>query len=134
MEEASELLGRPYAIQGTVVEGHRRGKSLGFPTANLDSGTHVIPAFGVYAARVDLSEKIYDGVVNIGCNPTFDNGKLSMEVHLFDFNRQIYGETIEIVFMRRIRNEISFPSLDKLVLQIQQDVQKARTILAKFPT
>ena len=134
IEEARELLGRTYVIEGTVAEGHRRGNALGFPTANLNPGTYEIPGRGVYAAQIFLFGKTYDGVVNVGCNPTFNREELSVEAHIFDFNNQIYGEQIAIAFIRRIRNEMSFPSSEELVLQIRQDVKKARTILAELST
>tara|TARA_B100000686_G_C16752480_1_gene953395 strand:+ start:169 stop:1101 length:933 start_codon:yes stop_codon:yes gene_type:complete len=131
VEMAGKLLGRPYSIQGTVSKGRRVGSALGFPTANLDFVDYVVPAKGVYASRVRVLETEYNGVVNIGVNPTFDRGRLCVEVHLFEFNKNVYGESAEIFFIRRIRSEIAFSSANALVHQIRQDVQQAKTILSE---
>lgn len=130
VEEAGELLDRPYTISGAVVKGQQRGNTLGFPTANLEPGSNVIPAQGVYAILVDINETSYRGLVNIGHNPTFGQEPLSIEAHILDFNQQVYGKEMEISFIRRIRNEIAFSSADALASQIHKDIQTAKNIFA----
>ncbi len=126
--DASRLLGRFYAIEGTVVEGFRRGATIGFPTANVQSVNEIIPQTGVYAVRVTWREQPYDGVANVGYNPTFGNDALSVEAHLFDFQADLYGETIRVAFVEKIRDERKFASVDELVSQISQDAKQARAI------
>lgn len=126
--DASRLLGRFYAIEGTVVEGFRRGATIGFPTANVQSVNEIIPQTGVYAVRVTWCEQQHDGVANVGYNPTFGNEALSVEAHLFDFEADLYGETIRVAFVQKIRDERKFASVDELTAQIAQDAEQARTI------
>ena len=128
--KAATFLGRPYSISGLVIEGHRRGRSLGFPTANVKPDKDLLPARGIYAVRVLLGGKTYGGVLNIGFNPTFSDTALSVEVYLFDFNKDIYGERLEILFIERIRDEIKFDGPAQLVEQIRRDVAKAGMILS----
>jgi riboflavin kinase/FMN adenylyltransferase len=130
VESAARLLGRPYSIEGLVVAGHRRGATLGFPTANVRSENAIVPRPGVYAVRVIWSQRAYDGVANVGYNPTFGNEALSVEAHLFDFAANLYGETIGIEFVARLRDERKFASVDELVAQIACDAQRARAIHA----
>jgi riboflavin kinase/FMN adenylyltransferase len=130
VEAAADLLGRPHAISGPVVEGRQRGNTLGFPTANLEPGEQVIPSQGVYAVLAETGGATYRGVVNIGRRPTFGREPLSVEAHLLDFNQRIYGKELEIAFIRRIRGEIAFASAEALASQILQDVQTAKSILA----
>jgi riboflavin kinase/FMN adenylyltransferase len=130
VDEAALLLGRLYSIAGTVIEGYQRGRELGFPTANVSSTYELIPGHGVYAVVVDWREQRYDGVANIGFNPTFGRTQLSIEIHLFNFSQQLYGETVEISFLKKIRDERAFPSVADLVKQIGQDVEAAHTLLA----
>jgi riboflavin kinase/FMN adenylyltransferase len=129
---ASRMLGRPYNMSGTVVKGFRRGTEIGFPTANIES-EKVIPAEGVYAIIADVEGNRYQGVINIGYNPTFGNEELSLEVHLLDFQGDIYKKTIDIHFIDRLRDEIKFDSPDKLVVQIKKDIDRAKEILAPYP-
>ena len=133
VEAASEFLGRYYSIPGPVIEGYKTGQAIGFPTANLDTSRIKIPGTGVYAVWIKLQAKIYNGVVNVGFNPTFGRDTLSVEAHIFDFDEKIYGQEIEIVFIRRIRSEINFKSADQLVEQIRKDIKTAKTILADLP-
>jgi riboflavin kinase / FMN adenylyltransferase len=127
---AATLLGRPYNLRGPVVPGKRRGAAqLGFPTANIAPEKELVPARGVYAVRVLLQGKIHDGVLNIGFNPTFAGQKQSVEVFILDFQGDIYGETLEIFFIERLRDEVRFESVDKLIAQIGRDVDRAREIL-----
>jgi len=130
VEGAKSLLGRPYWIHGQVVTGAGRGKQLGFPTANLDIHSELIPARGVYAVEVDHLEKRHRGVANLGLRPTFGKHAFCMEVHLLDFNQDLYGEELSVRFIQHIRPECSFDSADALSAQIQQDIKSAKKILA----
>ncbi len=132
VDEAALLLGRLYSIAGTVVEGYQKGRELGFPTANVRSTDELIPSRGVYAVTVDWRERRYEGVANIGFNPTFGRTQLSVEIHLFDFAQQLYGEAVEVSFVKKIRDERAFPSVADLVKQIGQDVETAHTLLATY--
>lgn len=129
VKEASRLLGGPFIILGKVIHGHSRGKSLGFPTANIEISQELYPREGVYAATVLVDGQRYDGVVNVGTNPTFGNGKLAVEVFLFEYSGDLYGKEIEVAFIDRLRDEKIFPSAEELVRQIEIDVQKAREVL-----
>jgi riboflavin kinase/FMN adenylyltransferase len=130
VDEAALLLGRLYSLSGTVVEGYRKGRELGFPTANVRSSYDLIPARGVYAVLAEWRGRRYEGVANIGYNPTFGRARLSIEIHLFDFAAQLYGEMIEVSFVKKIRDERAFPAVDDLVQQIRQDTECARVLLA----
>jgi riboflavin kinase/FMN adenylyltransferase len=134
VDEAALLLGRLYSIAGTVVEGFQKGRELGFPTANVRSTDELIPGRGVYAVVVDWRGQHYDGVANIGYNPTFGRTQLSIEIHLFNFSQQLYGETVEVSFVKKIRDERAFPSVADLVKQIGQDVEAAHALLAAHRT
>lgn len=126
---AATLLGRPYNLGGPVVPGDHRGAQLGFPTANIDPEKELVPARGVYAVRVLRQGKSHDGVLNIGFNPTFAGRKRSVEVFIFDFQKDIYGESLEILFIERIRDEVRFESIEELIAQIKRDIEQARQIL-----
>lgn len=123
VEKASALLGRDYPVIGKVIEGTRKGHDLGFPTANLDMTEELYPKPGVYAVRVKWKGHCLNGLANIGFNPTFHASTLSLEVHLLDFNQDIYGDEIQVYFVKRIRDEIRFSSVRELVLQIQKDIE-----------
>ena len=129
--EASNFLGRDYSTLGPVIAGYKTGQAIGFPTANIDTSKVQIPGTGVYAVRVVYENKAHDAVANIGFNPTFNRDRLSVEVHIFDFNQVIYNQEIEVQFIARIRSEITFKSADDLVVQINQDIEKAKEILGK---
>ncbi len=132
LNEANKLLGRNYKFTGKVVSGSTRGKLLGFPTANISTENKykMIPLKGVYAVKCQLKEDIIYGVMNIGTRPTFEeDGKLVIEVHLFDFNNDIYGEELHIELVRRIRDEVKFNSKEELIYQIEKDKKKAIQIL-----
>ncbi len=133
VEHAAELLGRPYAITGIVVRGDSRGKTLGFPTANIASKHAIIPADGVYAVKLSARDTCHDGVVNIGLRPTFDTKSLAIEVHVFDFNEDLYGEEVTIYFIKKLRQEKKFDSSDALIDQITKDVAEAKAVLAENP-
>jgi riboflavin kinase/FMN adenylyltransferase len=131
VEKASSLLGRDYLILGRVIEGARRGHTLGFPTANLEISEELYPKPGIYAAGVVWNRQSFDGVVNVGWNPTFQPrqekpGRISVEVYMLDFNKQIYGDEVQVSFKKRIRDEIRFDSPSQLIAQIKKDVQWAR--------
>jgi riboflavin kinase/FMN adenylyltransferase len=131
---AARLLGRYYAVEGMVVEGFRRGASLGFPTANVRSFNAIVPRTGVYAVRVLWQQQSYPGVANVGYNPTFGNDTLSVEAHLFDFDADLYGASIQVAFVQRIRDERKFTSIDELAAQIACDARQARAIHAERVT
>ena len=134
VEEAAKLLGRDYPIIGRVVKGSQRGHTLGFPTANLEISEELYPKAGVYAVEVIWNRQGFNGLANVGFNPTFisvqrneSQGKsLSMEVYILNFNEEIYGEEIQVNFKRRIRDEIRFDSPSQLVEQIENDIRWAK--------
>jgi riboflavin kinase/FMN adenylyltransferase len=132
VENANRLLGRYYAVEGAVIQGFQRGRTIGFPTANVDSINDIIPQTGVYAVRVAWQDQHYVGVANVGYNPTFANQTLSVEAHLFDFAADLYGESIRVEFLRKIRDERKFASVDELTAQIARDAATARAIHAGF--
>jgi riboflavin kinase/FMN adenylyltransferase len=133
VEHAAQLLGRTYTITGIVVRGDGRGKELGFPTANIAPKHSIIPSHGVYAVRLFVRDRFYDGVANIGMRPTFDKNVLTVEVHVFDFNEDIYGEDISLYFIGKIRDEKKFGSAAELIHQIRADVGIARDLLSGHP-
>jgi len=131
IKKASNLLGWPYSLEGMVVHGQKRGKSIGFPTANLvvDNQKKLIPANGVYAVKVDLNNQTFKGMMNIGYRPTFkDDSEKSMEVYIFDFSRDIYGQTLKVVFVDKIRDEQKFESKQDLIDQLYQDKKIAQKL------
>jgi riboflavin kinase / FMN adenylyltransferase len=132
LNKAAEMLGRPYTILGTVVKGDGLGKTIGFPTANLSAHSEQFPPNGVYAADAWLDGALHHGVVNLGYRPTVSEGASNrvLEIHLFDFNRDIYGQDVEVRFVQYLRPEKKFPTLDVLVRQIAADVQQARELCA----
>lgn len=124
-----EMLGRPFFLAGKVAHGHSRGENLlGIPTANLTTQQEIIPARGVYAALVRVSQGIFSAAVNVGVNPTFDDETLSIEAHILDFSEQIYDQEMEIHFIRRLRGERRFQSLDRLKEQMFKDIEKTREL------
>ena len=131
IKQASNLLGWRYSLTGLVVHGQQRGKSMGFPTANLvvDNAKKLIPANGVYAVKVEIDNQSFKGMMNIGHRPTFkDNNKKSIEVHILDFDRDIYGQTLDVVFLEKIREERSFSSKEELINQLRNDKKIAQKI------
>ncbi len=134
LDDARQMLGRPYAVAGTVVEGKKLGRTLGFPTANLTTGEAQLPPDGVWTVRALLQDgRRLDGVANLGLRPTVDGIYRSLEVHLFDFSGDLYGQELEVRFENHLRGEIKFPSLDALRIQIQRDADDARKALTKIP-
>jgi riboflavin kinase/FMN adenylyltransferase len=132
IKEANKLLGRYFQVSGTVIAGRKRGASLGFPTANIRMPPLTSPRTGVYVVEAEVDGKRYGGAANLGYNPTFGDADLSLEAHLFDFDRDIYGEPITIRFIDRLRDERRFSSPDELALQIRKDVDTAKKILAEM--
>ena len=129
--DAQKLLGRYYQIRGIVATGHNRGgRLLGFPTANITLHDELCPKTGIYAVTVECGNKQYKGVANIGYRPTFDDHEFAVEVHILDFNDDIYGHKIRINFIQRIRDEIKFSNISELSDQIKKDIVKAREILS----
>ncbi|HXX41188.1 MAG TPA: bifunctional riboflavin kinase/FAD synthetase [Chthoniobacterales bacterium] len=126
---AAEMLGRDYTILGTVICGDKLGKKFGFPTANLSAHNEQFPPNGVYVAEALLDGQLHRGVVNLGVRPTVSSEKSErvLEIHLLDFNREIYGEQLEVRFIRYLRPEEKFENVTALVEQIRRDVQKARS-------
>jgi len=127
---ARALLGRPFDLDGVVVKGDGRGRSIGFPTANVDTHGELLPASGVYAVRVRTPAGWHGGAANIGTKPTFGGSAVTVEVHLIDWSGDLYGERVRIEFLRRLRGERRFPSIDALVDQMHADVDEARAIVA----
>jgi riboflavin kinase/FMN adenylyltransferase len=133
LAKAAEMLGREYTILGTVVHGDDLGKKIGFPTANLSAHSEQFPPNGVYFAEATLEGSVYPGVVNLGYRPTVSSGKSErvLEIHLFDFDRDIYGKDVEVRFIRYLRPEQKFESVDALVRQIELDVHQARKLCVR---
>lgn len=130
MDRVTALLGRPYRLSGPVIHGFERGRTIGFPTANISvAADRAMPALGVYATRATVAGRILSGATNIGRRPTFDEGHVSIETHLIDFEGDIYGERLEIEIIARIREEKKFSGPDELVAQIAADVRTAAEML-----
>jgi len=133
VKTAASHLGRPYNVQGDIIKGMGRGAGLGFPTANIKPHKELLPATGVYAALANLEGARYQAVVNIGVNPTFGGVPLSLEVHLLDYSGgDIYGESMEIFFIDRLREECCFSGPGALIAQIKKDVKRARAMLKPY--
>jgi riboflavin kinase/FMN adenylyltransferase len=131
VDSVTTALGRPYRLTGKVVEGAKRGRSLGFPTANLGQLTQLIPSPGVYAVRARLGERSFDGMSSIGHNPTFGSQYLTVETFIFDFNENIYGQTMEVDFICQMRGMVRFEGPTKLIEQLKSDEMRARDLLKK---
>jgi len=134
VRKVAERLGHWWHIEGEVLKGDQRGRTIDFPTANLSMYNYIKPRLGVYAVRVMMGEgenlKTYQGVANVGKRPTFDKEDVNLEVHIFDFDQEIYGQTIKVELVDFIRPEQKFDGLDALKNQIAQDGEKAKKILA----
>ncbi len=131
VERAQTLLGHPYFVIAEVVHGEKRGRDLGYPTANLRLHHSVRLRHGIYAVRVRIGASWFGGVASFGTRPTFDNGAPLLEVFIFDFSDSLYGETLEVAFVHFIRDELKFESVEALVAQIKDDAAKARALLAR---
>jgi riboflavin kinase/FMN adenylyltransferase len=131
MARATRILGRPFAIEGEVVHGDKRGRTIGVPTANVRMGDYMRPAYGVFATRTRLADgRWIDGVANLGVRPMFETPEPLLEVWLFDFTGDLYGQVVETRLIERLRGEMAFDSLDALKVQIDADAQAARAVLA----
>jgi riboflavin kinase/FMN adenylyltransferase len=131
--EAAELLGFPWFVSGEVRHGEKRGRDLGFPTANLRLDPACALKHGIYAVRVGVGTQRYDGVASFGRRPTFDNGAPLLEVFLFDFSGDIYGKRIDVAILAWLRPELRFDSVDALTAQMRLDSNQARAALARHP-
>jgi riboflavin kinase / FMN adenylyltransferase len=133
IQKANELLGYEFRLVGTVVHGAHMGRTIGFPTANMDTGTPapLLPANGVYAVLVHHGANSYKGMANIGFRPTVDGKDLTFEVNLFDFDGDLYGEMLYIDFIDRVRDEKKFGGLDELTTQLKLDKVKIKEILSE---
>lgn len=132
IETANKMLTYHYSLQGKVMNGFKNGRKIGFPTANLspDDPDKIVPAHGVYAVRVHWNKQVYKGMMNIGTRPTLENGlHTSLEVHILDFDEDIYNQTIEIEFIQKIRDEQKFNGIDALIEQLNKDKQEVLAIL-----
>jgi riboflavin kinase/FMN adenylyltransferase len=132
MARATRILGRPFAIEGEVVHGDKRGRTIGVPTANVRMGDYMRPAYGVFATRTRLADgRVIDGVANLGVRPMFETPEPLLEVWLFDFSGDLYGQVVETQLIARLRGEMSFDGLDALKIQIDADARAARAALAQ---
>ncbi len=132
VKEVTKLLTRPYTISGKVIHGFGRGKSLGFPTANLRfSSQKVIPAYGVYLTKCLIKGRYHWGLTNIGTNPTFTNNRMNIETYLLDCNKDLYGQSIKISFVDLLRSEVKFDSPEALSRQMHLDKIKAQKLIYK---
>lgn len=131
VDSASQFLGRPYSLRGMVVKGDQRGRTIGFPTANLepDEKDKLVPKDGVYATRTRVGETWYSSMTNIGFRPTVDGHQHKIETHLFDFEGDLYDQIMEVAFVKPLRTEMKFASLDELKSQLAQDREMARAAL-----
>jgi riboflavin kinase / FMN adenylyltransferase len=132
-DEAAELLGYPWFVTAKVVHGDRRGRELGFPTANLRLDPDCGLRHGIYAVRVEVDGQRFDGVANFGRRPMFDTGAVLLEVFLFDFSGDLYGQTLDVAFLAWIRHELNFNTVDELVRRMDEDSRVARLALAHAP-
>ncbi|WP_420144973.1 bifunctional riboflavin kinase/FAD synthetase [Sphingobium sp.] len=131
---ATRLLTRPFTIQGMVQHGDKLGRTIGFPTANVDMGPYLRPAYGIYAVRARLDDgRMLDGAANLGIRPSFDPPKELLEPHFFDFAESLYDQRIEVQLIHYLRPEAKYDGLDPLIAQIAQDCADARQILAGTP-
>src|SRR5262245_37242057 len=133
VDEAGALLGHQYSIDGTVMRGDQRGRAIGFPTANLCTENELLPPNGVYATTARVADVVYPSVTNVGTRPTVDpSGRTTIETHVFDLDRDLYGASLRVGFVQRLRDERRFESLDLLRDQIAADCQRARVLFARL--
>jgi riboflavin kinase/FMN adenylyltransferase len=131
--DATAMLGGPWFVTGEVIHGDKRGRELGYPTANIRLDNNCALRHGIYAARVGLGAERFDGVASFGCRPTFDNGAPLLEIFLFDFKGELYGRSLDVAFIGFIRDELKFSSVDALVKQMDDDSARARAALKAAP-
>jgi riboflavin kinase / FMN adenylyltransferase len=133
VDEAGALLGHQYFIDGTVMRGDRRGRTLGFPTANLCTENELLPPHGVYATTTRIGEIVHASVTNVGTRPTVDSsGRTVVETHVFDLDRDLYGQSVRVGFVQRLRDERAFESLDALRAQIDADCRRSRMLFNRL--
>jgi riboflavin kinase/FMN adenylyltransferase len=133
VDEAGALLGHHYAIEGTIVEGARRGREIGFPTANLSTDNELVPPHGVYATALSFDGRLYPGVTNIGQRPTFGDAlATTIETHLVQESMDLYGRAVRLAFIQRLRDERKFPDIEALQEQIAADVRRARRLFDRL--
>lgn len=130
VSKAASLLGRPFEIEGRVVHGFQRGRTIGFPTINIEPKESILPKNGVYAARVEINGKLLDAVANIGARPTVNGEGILLEAHILDFNEDLYGQRLRVQLIQFIRPEKRFSSMEELKENIIMDIQQAKRILA----
>lgn len=130
VRQATSLLARPYSITGLVVHGAKRGRTIGFPTANLDRVPTLVPGVGVYAGQVEIDGRTFAAAANVGPNPTFGEDERKIEIHVIDFSDDLYGRTLTLEFLHRIRDTQPFASVDELKARLQLDIAAARQIVA----
>ena len=133
LTDVESMLGRPYSIIGKVFHGDKRGRQLGFPTANVLLKRHKSPLSGVFAVKVKTNNGIFNGVANIGARPTVNGVRQQLEVHIFDFNNDIYGQCIEVIIKKKLRQVMKFDSLEALTAQIKLDSEQAKEQLLSVP-
>ena len=124
-EMSKKLLGRAFSISGRVVHGDKQGRTIGFPTANIPIRRQLSPVLGVFCVVVRKDNKSFNGVCNVGKRPTRGGTKVLLEVYILDFNQEIYGDYVEVIFKKKIRDEIKFSSFEELKSQIKEDTQSA---------
>lgn len=131
VKTSTDLLGKPFSITGMVIKGEKIGRMIGYPTANIDIDSHhkLIPADGAYAVKVKHANELYDGMLNIGFRPTVGGSTKTIEVHIFNFDKEIYGDSVSIYFMDKIRLEIKFEDVEALKNQLGIDKEKAKLLL-----
>jgi riboflavin kinase / FMN adenylyltransferase len=133
IEDATAMLGQPWFVTGEVIHGEKRGRDLGYPTANIRLDNNCALKHGIYAVRVGRGNERFDGVASFGRRPTFDNGAPLLEIFLFDFKGDLYGQALDVAFIGFIREELKFSSVDALVQQMDHDSLRARAQLAAAP-
>jgi riboflavin kinase/FMN adenylyltransferase len=133
MDEAAGLLGHPYTLTGTVVEGRHRGRELGFPTANLMTANELIPPHGVYATTMTIDGVVHAAITNIGLNPTFGDGTVAtIETYVLDYEGDLYGREVQLGFVQRLRDERRFDDVDGLKAQIEADRRRAERLFTRL--
>jgi riboflavin kinase/FMN adenylyltransferase len=132
MDEAAALLGRAYYVDGTIVEGRHRGRELGFPTANLETQNELVPPNGVYATIMTIDGVVHGGVTNIGMRPTFGETTPTIETHVLDYSGDLYGHTVRLAFVQRLRDERRFEDVDALRAQIDADKRRAERLFTRL--
>ena len=133
VDESAALLGHQYFVDGTVVPGDRRGREFGFPTANLCTQNELLPPNGVYATTTTIDGVVYPSITNIGVRPTVDaSGRTTIETHIFALDRDLYGASLRVGFVQRLRDERAFDSIDLLKAQIAADCEQARALFGRL--